>query len=70
MQHNSRWNLNPFVVDIELKAFMSHISNIIKRKKGSNFYTWKEMKYKLVLRDKYSITILVVNYLQRLKADP
>jgi hypothetical protein len=69
LRDNTRWNPNPGVGDVQLRAFTSHILGLSKWKKYAKFYRRMESEESLHVRDKYLLPHLIKDDLQRLRTD-
>lgn len=59
MQDNSRWKLNPFVRDIQLRALSSFVYNQTIWKEASTFYERAKASSSFLLRDEYPFPMFV-----------
>jgi hypothetical protein len=69
LPNNARWNPNPGVGDVQLRAFTSHILGLYQWKKDAEFYRRMEVDASLNVRDEYPLPHVMKEDLQRLRAD-
>lgn len=70
LTENSQWNPNPYVGDVQLKALMSYMTNLIHWNKCTNFYGKMETTPKLVVREECLLTGIIREDIQRLRTKP
>jgi len=69
LQGNARWDPNPYVGDIQLWLFSSFILNHINWKKSIEFYTMIKLEERLMIRDEYPLTNVIMDDYYRLKQE-
>jgi hypothetical protein len=67
--YHTHWNPNPFVGDVQLRDFTSFIYGLVQWRAMHDSYTWVEFNSNLIVREKYPMPSVIIEYYRNLLQD-